>query len=65
LEEAKGVEFDKLFLEDMIEHHKGAITLAEKAEHDGENKEVKKMAAEIKRGQEHEIEEMEKELVGL
>ncbi len=65
LEEAKGVEFDKLFLKDMIEHHKGAITMAEEAEHDGENKEVEKLAAEIKRGQEHEIEEMEKELVGL
>ena len=65
LEEAKGVEFDKLFLRGMIEHHKGAITMAEEAEHKAENKEVKKLAAEIKRGQEHEIEEMEKELVGL
>ncbi len=65
LEEARGVEFDKLFLNEMIKHHKGAITMAEEAEHEGENKEVKKLAAEIKRGQEHEIEEMEKELVGL
>lgn len=65
LEETRGVEFDKLFLKSMVEHHKGAITMAEEAEHKGENKEVKKLAAEIKRGQEHEIEEMEKELVGL
>jgi len=65
LEEARGVEFDKLFLKGMVEHHKGAITMAEEAEHKGENKEVKKLAAEIKRGQEREIEEMEKELVGL
>ncbi len=65
LEETRGVEFDKLFLKGMIQHHKGAITMAEEAEHKGENKEVKKLAAEIKRGQEHEIEEMEKELVGL
>ncbi len=65
LEEARGVEFDKLFLKGMVEHHKGAITMAEEAEHKGENKEVKKLAAEIKRAQEREIEEMEKELVGL
>ena len=65
LEHARGVEFDKLFLKGMVEHHKGAIVMAEEAEHKGQNKEVKKLAAEIKRGQEHEIEEMEKELVGL
>ncbi len=65
LEEARGVQFDKLFLKSMVEHHKGAITMAEEGEHNGENKEVKKLAAEIKRGQEREIEEMEKELVGL
>ncbi|MBA2751477.1 MAG: DUF305 domain-containing protein [Actinobacteria bacterium] len=65
LEETRGVEFDKLFLKGMVEHHKGAISMAEEAEHKGENKEVKKLAAEIKRGQEREIEEMEKELVGL
>jgi len=45
--------------------HKGAITRAEEAEEKGENKEVKKLAADIKRAQEREIEEMEKELVGL
>ena len=65
LEEARGVEFDKLFLKGMVEHHKGAISMAEEAEHKGENKEVKKLAADIKRAQEREIEEMEKELVGL
>ena len=65
LEEAEGVQFDKLFLRSMIEHHEGAIKLAEEAEHKAENKEVKKLTAEIKRGQEHEIEEMERELVGL
>ncbi|MDP8992271.1 MAG: DUF305 domain-containing protein [Actinomycetota bacterium] len=65
LEETEGVEFDKLFLELMIEHHEGAIHLAEEAEHKGENEEVEKLAAEIKRGQEHEIEKMEMELVGL
>jgi uncharacterized protein (DUF305 family) len=59
------VEFDKLFLKGMVEHHKGAISMAEEAEHKGENKEVKKLAADIKRAQEREIEEMEKELVGL
>jgi uncharacterized protein (DUF305 family) len=67
LEETRGVEFDKLFLKQMIEHHHGAIKLAEEYEHEhkGENKEIEKLAAEIKRGQEHEIEEIERELVGL
>ena len=65
LEETEGVAFDKLFLTNMIEHHKGAIHMAEEAEHKGENKEVKKLAAEIVRGQEHEITDMEEMLVGL
>lgn len=65
LEETRGVEFDKLFLKDMVQHHKGAISMAEEAEEKAENKEVEKLASEIKRGQEHEIEEMEKALVGL
>ncbi len=65
LERTRGVAFDKLFLKNMIEHHEGAVHLAEEAEHKGENKEVKKLAAEIKRGQEREITEMEEVLVGL
>ncbi len=65
LEHTEGVAFDRLFLKNMIEHHEGAVHLAEEAEHKGENKEVKKLAAEIKRGQEHEISDMEEMLVGL
>lgn len=65
LEETEGVAFDKLFLEQMIEHHEGAIHMAEEAEHKGENKEVKKLAAEIVRGNETTITDMEEMLVGL
>lgn len=65
LEHTEGVAFDKLFLNRMIEHHEGAIHMAEEAEHKGENKEVKKLAAEIKRGRETEITDMEQMLVGL
>jgi len=65
LEQARGVEFDKLFLKGMVQHHKGAVTMASEEDEKGENKEAKKLASEIKRGQEREIEEMEKQLVGL
>lgn len=65
LEHTEGVAFDKLFLTRMIEHHEGAMHIAEEAEHKGENKEVKKLAAEIKRGKETEITDMEQMLVGL
>ena len=30
LDKARGVEFDKLFLKDMIQHHQGAISMVEK-----------------------------------
>ena len=30
LDSARGVEFDRLFLKDMIQHHRGAITMVEK-----------------------------------
>ncbi len=65
LEHTEGVAFDKRYLHMMIEHDEAAIHMAEEAEHDGENKEVKKLAAEIKRGKETEITDMEEMLVGL
>ncbi|MGW0821721.1 DUF305 domain-containing protein [Streptomyces sp. NPDC002845] len=40
----KGKEFDKMFAEMMIEHHNGAITMAEDERRNGSNADVKKMA---------------------
>jgi hypothetical protein len=36
LEKASGAEFDKMFLEMMVEHHEGAIEMAQTEKADGE-----------------------------
>ena len=59
LEAAKGEEFDRLFLEGMIEHHRGAITASEKEEVEGRSPEAKALAGEIITAQRAEIAEME------
>jgi len=61
LEKARGVVFDRLFLEGMIKHHEGAIDMAEDIE-DSTNKEVAKLAKSIISTQRAEIEYM-KELL--
>ena len=61
LEKARGIEFDRLFLEGMIKHHEGAIDMAEDVE-DSTNKEVAKLAKSIISTQRAEIEYM-KELL--
>jgi uncharacterized protein (DUF305 family) len=47
LEGATGEEFDRLFLEMMIEHHEGAIEMAEVQLADGDDDDVKELAQEI------------------
>jgi len=61
LEKARGLAFDRLFLEGMIKHHEGAIDMAEDIE-DSTNKEVAKLAKSIISTQRAEIEYM-KELL--
>ncbi len=60
LAEAKGPEFDRLFLEGMIEHHGGAIDMAESVIRDGENKPTRELAESIVSAQKAEIEQMKK-----
>ena len=55
---ASGPQFDQLFLTGMIEHHKGAIEMAE-AVLDSDDAEVRTLAEQIIREQEREIQEME------
>ena len=57
LEESKGGEFDRLFLEGMIKHHQGAIDMAEMVV-DSRNKEVAALASAIISAQRAEIAEM-------
>ncbi|MFH9064699.1 DUF305 domain-containing protein [Streptomyces coeruleorubidus] len=60
LEAAKGTEFDRMFAELMIEHHKGAITMAEDEQKKGRDATAKKLAAEVVRTQSAEVEKFEK-----
>ena len=61
LKDAKGKAFDRLFLEGMINHHEGAIHMAEMII-DSDNEEVKKLGLSIQSSQQKEIELM-KELL--
>ena len=49
----------QLFLEGMIEHHKGAITMVQDEIDNGENPDAVKLAQAIKDGQTAEIKTME------
>lgn len=61
---ATGTEFDALWLTMMIEHHRGAITMAQDVLADGTNPDVAALAGEIIAAQEAEIAEMEALLAG-
>jgi uncharacterized protein (DUF305 family) len=62
LRTAKGAEFDRLFLEGMIAHHEGAISMAGDVV-DSNNTEVAELAASIIKSQNEQIQYM-KELLG-
>lgn len=60
LEDASGAEFDRMFLTMMIEHHEGAIAMAEDEQRDGENAEAIALAKQIESAQTAEIRIMRK-----
>ncbi|MFD0436054.1 DUF305 domain-containing protein [Streptomyces chartreusis] len=60
LQAAKGTEFDRMFAQMMIEHHEGAITMAEDEQKDGRNATAKKLAAAVVKAQSAEVEKFEK-----
>lgn len=64
LEAADGVEAERLFLEGMIEHHEGAIAMAEQHQENGENAEALELTASIIESQTAEIELMQELLAG-
>lgn len=53
-----GDAFDRAFLEGMIEHHEGAVSMAEEALTSAKHEELKTMARNIITAQEKEIEQM-------
>lgn len=64
LESASGAEFDKLYLEGMIEHHEGAIQMAHMIEQ-SENTEARKLADAIVTSQTAEIKQMKQMLAAM
>ncbi|KUG54788.1 DUF305 domain-containing protein [Serinicoccus chungangensis] len=64
LDSAEGSQFDSMWLEMMIEHHNGAITMAQTQVDDGLNPEAIALAEDIAESQEAEIDEMETLLQG-
>lgn len=58
LASARSSELDAMFLTMMIEHHEGAVSMAEEETENGESSEAVDLAETIKSTQEAEIEEM-------
>ncbi|WP_432545660.1 DUF305 domain-containing protein [Kineococcus sp. SYSU DK004] len=58
LREATGAEFDRMFLEMMVEHHEGAVEMAETQLREGTNPQALALAEQIGTSQTAEIEEM-------
>ena len=56
---ATGAEFDQMFLEMMIEHHTGAIEMAQTEQQDGENPDAIALAEKIEADQTAEIAQMQ------
>jgi uncharacterized protein (DUF305 family) len=59
---ASGPTFDRLWLKSMIQHHEGAVTMAEREMRDGENSEAIDLAHDITRTQVREIDLMKEML---
>ena len=59
LENAEGAEFDELYLEFMLQHHEGAVDMAEAELEGGKNPELKALAQRISDTQQAEIAEIE------
>jgi uncharacterized protein (DUF305 family) len=64
LEALKGADFDRLFLQSMIGHHEGAITMANTELSDGANADAKALATKIVSAQQAEIVQMKQMLGG-
>ncbi len=58
LEKAKGAEFDRMFLQMMIPHHEGAVSMSQLVGKRTERPELRKLAQDITKAQKAEIAEM-------
>ena len=62
---ATGAEFDEMFLTMMVEHHEGAIEMAQTQQSDGENAEAVELAETIEETQTSEIETIRELLASM
>ena len=62
---ARGAEFDRLFLQGMIQHHQGAIEMADSELTTGRDQMAQEMAGEIQAGQAAEIQRLREILARL
>ncbi|MEU6726535.1 DUF305 domain-containing protein [Nonomuraea wenchangensis] len=60
LKAAKGKEFDRLFAQQMIAHHNGAIEMARTEQANGSNPEAKELAKAVETTQQAEVEQLQK-----
>ncbi|MED7931545.1 DUF305 domain-containing protein [Nonomuraea sp. LP-02] len=60
LKAAKGKEFDKLFAQQMIAHHDGAIEMARTEQANGSNPQAKELARTVETTQQAEVEQLRK-----
>lgn len=65
LQNATGTDFDRMFLQLMIEHHKGAVTMAQTEQQQGSNPQAQELADSIVTSQSAEIEQMQQMLTTL
>ncbi|MFF4905830.1 DUF305 domain-containing protein [Streptomyces sp. NPDC001260] len=59
LKAMKGAEFDKMFAQMMIDHHKGAIAMAKDEQKNGKNTAAVTMAGDIVKGQSAEVKQLQ------
>jgi len=65
LRELSGISLDKVFLEDMIIHHEGAITMTNSVEPYITQEEIRQLTTDIKTNQSNEIDIMKDILAGI
>lgn len=59
LDDAKGADFDKMFLTMMIEHHHGAVHMAELANEKSDNADIKQMSEKMAASQREDVQKMQ------
>jgi uncharacterized protein (DUF305 family) len=65
LQNATGTDFDRTFLQQMVEHHAGAVQMAETEQRQGSNPQAKELAGSIVTSQSAQIEQMQQMLTSM